>query len=135
MQDEYEIVYVIRDEHNRIKIGKSTFTNNQFNHRLSVMQTGNADNLIVEAIFQSEELSSIDLEHSLHNVLQSKYIRGEWYNCNMWDIFDALSTISYNSSVAIDCYRHGNNKKYGEFNDFGFSLYLTAKDGELRWVK
>ena len=81
---QYGIVYFIQEE-NKFNMFKIGFTTN-LAKRLTVLQTGNPDVLVV---YRSIQNVSMQKEHELHQYFANYHIRGEWYSITT-DMIDSI---------------------------------------------
>ena len=69
-------VYILSDEHDRIKIG---VTKNMIEQRVNDLQTGNADELTVSYL-SNPVADYMKIEAAAHELFSTSHIRGEWFD-------------------------------------------------------
>lgn len=75
-------IYVIGPENGPYKVGVTT----SVEARLSALQTGNHQELMVHRRYEADNLTSAGMqvvERRIHRVLKQVNIRGEWFSCDL----------------------------------------------------
>ena len=80
------IVYLLRDDNNKYKIG---ITTRKSIKRLKELQTGNSEQIKVVEEFKSKWFRKI--ETALHNRYNTKRLKGEWFDLEKEDTQNFIS--------------------------------------------
>lgn len=86
-------LYVIGPENGPYKVGTAT----SVEARLSGLQTGNHQELLVHRRYEAKTLSSAEMqriERRVHKVLKDHNIRGEWFDCDL-EAIDHVIKVSH----------------------------------------
>jgi len=84
------VYFILDKKSNAVKIGKS----NNIEERISDLQTGNSNPLIVENFIECKsEEHSFEFEKELHKKFEHLNIRGEWFKYDS-DLIDYIANAS-----------------------------------------